>query len=140
MRTLRTLLTGLVAALGFAAAAMPAHPYTQSVLHSFCSSASCADGSGPNQLVKHGSALYGVATTGGSHMSASHSGGVVFKYDLTTSTYSVLYNFCATIHLMVCSDGEAPSGVLVLDGSGNFYGSARQGGSNGAGAIYKLTP
>lgn len=140
MRTLRTLLSGVATALGLAAAAMPAHAYTQSVLHSFCSSASCADGSGPNQLVKHGNALYGVASNGGSHASASHAAGVVFKYDLGTSTYSVLYNFCSTIHLGVCSDGEAPSGVLVLDGSGNIYGTTGLGGnSNNAGTVYKLT-
>ena len=38
------------------------------------------------------------------------------------------------------SDGAGPNSPLVFDGSGNLYGTARQGGLTGNGTIFKLTP
>jgi len=119
----------------------PATASTETVLHNQCSSTGCTDGGGVQaQLIKSGNILYGVGGNGGAHMSGSHSGGVVFQYDLSTSTYTVLYSFCSTIHLMVCTDGESPVGRLVIDTSGNLYGTTSLGGNTGnAGTVFKLT-
>jgi uncharacterized repeat protein (TIGR03803 family) len=37
-------------------------------------------------------------------------------------------------------DGAVPYGGLIADKSGNFYGSATEGGTGGGGTIFKLTP
>ena len=128
----------LALAAGFAFAATPCAAGTETVLHTMCSLASCADGEIPqSQLLKSGTILYGVAAGG------SHGGGVVFQYDLSSSTYSVIYNFCSTHvagHPTVCSDGESPTGRLVIDSSGNLYGTTDLGGNvNDAGKVYKLS-
>ena len=39
-----------------------------------------------------------------------------------------------------CRDGSAPVGNLVMDSTGNFYGTTSQGGKNGVGTIFQLTP
>jgi uncharacterized repeat protein (TIGR03803 family) len=49
-----------------------------------------------------------------------------------TYTESVLYNFGS-----VSGDGAQPN-ALVMDSSGNLYGTTEQGG-NSAGTVYKLT-
>jgi uncharacterized repeat protein (TIGR03803 family) len=81
--------------------------------------------------------LYGTTTEGG------QSGcGVVFKLAPSSSgtwTQSVLYTFGCT------SDGGIPQGGVVLDSSGNLYGTAVTGGSGphcnfGCGVVYELTP
>ncbi len=38
------------------------------------------------------------------------------------------------------TDGATPIGGLVMDSHGNLFGTANKGGSNGFGAVYKLTP
>jgi uncharacterized repeat protein (TIGR03803 family) len=37
-------------------------------------------------------------------------------------------------------DGFDPSGSPILDSEGNLYGTTSQGGSNGAGVLYEVTP
>src|SRR2546423_3114660 len=39
-----------------------------------------------------------------------------------------------------CHDGSAPSGNLVMDSAGNFYGTTAQGGKKGAGTVFQLSP
>ena len=129
----------LLLAVGLACAATPGSASTETVLHTMCSSSGCADGEIPqSQLIKSGNVLYGVAPSGG-----SHNGGVAFQYDLSSSTYSVIYNFCTThvpLHPTICSDGESPTGRLVIDSDGNLYGTTQLGGNaNNAGTVYKLT-
>jgi uncharacterized repeat protein (TIGR03803 family) len=38
------------------------------------------------------------------------------------------------------SDGGSPQGGLILDGKGNLYGTAPQGGSGSTGIVFELTP
>ena len=39
-----------------------------------------------------------------------------------------------------CREGSAPGGNLAMDSAGNFYGTTAQGGKNGVGTIFQLTP
>ncbi|MFZ0226728.1 MAG: choice-of-anchor tandem repeat GloVer-containing protein, partial [Mycobacterium sp.] len=48
-----------------------------------------------------------------------------------------LYNFCS---LSNCADGQEPRAGLVQGTDGNFYGTTFIGGSNGSGAVFKITP
>ncbi len=79
--------------------------------------------------------LYGATAGGGAHQS-----GTVFK--LTQSpdgTWSehVLYSFCS---VNKCGDGSTPTASLIFDASGNLYGTTVQGGANGVGTVFKLSP
>jgi uncharacterized repeat protein (TIGR03803 family) len=75
--------------------------------------------------------LYGASGWGG-----SYDDGFVFK--LTPSqngwTRTDLYDFTGN------SDGSHPTGGLVLDASGNIYGTTFDGGAGGQGTVFKLTP
>jgi hypothetical protein len=118
------------------------------VLYSFCSETNCADGLVPaGGLIWDGSGnLYG--TSAGT--TAVANGGAVFKLmppAAGESTWSpqVLYTFC-TQGNTACPDGSGPSGPLVMDGSGNLYGTTVYGGSGpqgaapGSGTVFELKP
>ncbi len=112
--------------------------WCNTVLYNFCSSSGCADGNEPGDLLAMDSSgnLFGTTSYGGSGGS-SPGAGTVFKLN-TSHTESVLYNFCPTSG---CSDGEIPNGGVILDASGNLYGTTFYGGnSSGDGVIFKLTP
>jgi len=87
--------------------------------------------------------LYGATAYGGmSGCSPRGNGcyglGVIFQLTLNSDgTWSekVLHSFTAG------KDGATPTGPLVLDASGNLYGTTFWGGAhNGNGNVYKLTP
>ncbi len=61
--------------------------------------------------------------------------GTLFKLTRSgdTWTYSVLHTFSG-------ADGEFPVGTLVLDSSGNLYGTTVKGGTYGYGVIWEITP
>jgi uncharacterized repeat protein (TIGR03803 family) len=105
----------------------------ETVLHSFGGSDG-AESFSSLALDKTREVLYGTAYYGGS------SGyGVVFRQDIKTSTYKVLYNFTGP------PDGESPFGALALDPDGNLYGTTSWGGtgdcfSYGCGVVFKLVP
>jgi uncharacterized repeat protein (TIGR03803 family) len=111
---------------------------TYKVLHEFKDS---PDGAGPSAgLVFDGTGnIYGTTTWGG-----ATSGGTVFKLAPNSDgswTESVLYSFCS---LTNCADGSNTSAGLILDASGNLYGTTYEGGSancsTGCGTIFKLAP
>jgi uncharacterized repeat protein (TIGR03803 family) len=77
-------------------------------------------------LVMDGSGnLYGTATQGG-----ASGAGTVFEVAKGSSTVTVLASFNGT-------DGSGPVGGLVLDGSGNLYGTTQSGGI-GDGTVFEL--
>jgi len=54
--------------------------------------------------------------------------------------FETLYSFCSVGGFSVCSDGGVPSGGVVIDKSGNIYGTTTTSGANGkGGVVYKLT-
>lgn len=120
------------------------------VLYSFCAIApDCADGSSPvgSLVMDQSRNLYGTTQFGGNvsppEITMPRAGGdqrppgfgVVFKVT-PAGEETVLYKFCSAPK---CADGVFPTGSLVVDASGNLYGTAG-GGSSGEGVVFELTP
>ena len=81
--------------------------------------------------------LYGTTSGGGDNQCDPGYGcGVV--YQLTPSgsgwTNNTLYEFHDG------SDGGFPEGGVIVDGSGNLYGTSTEGGSGTAGTVFELSP
>ena len=76
--------------------------------------------------------LYGTTIYGGSLENCSAECGTVFKLD-TTGKETVLHSFSGP-------DGKNPVAALILDASGNLYGTTFNGGAHGLGTVFKLTP
>lgn len=113
----------------------PGKAVTESVKYTFCSVAACADGSEAEfPLLRQGNKYYGTAQGGG----ANGSGGVVFRYNSNNGNYAVLYSFCTTTSGPVCTDGKEPAGPLIMDTSGNLYGTTEFGGANDSGTVFEL--
>ena len=102
-----------------------------SVIHTFTGGADGATGSAGRMVLRRGR-LYGAATAGGTYGS-----GVVFELAKTGVgewDFRALYSFQGQ------PDGSFPYGALLFDASGNIYGTTYYGGTNGIGAVYKLSP
>ncbi len=77
----------------------------------------------PNLLLVDNHLIIGTTYSGG-----DLDKGVLFKYDLTTETWSVLHSFGA-------EGGRSPSPTLALQGR-RIYGSTLWGGDSGRGALF----
>jgi len=107
------------------------------ILHNF--TGQHGDGGGPyaGVIVDAIGNLYGTTEMGGSSRCG---GGCGTVYQLTPTSGGkwkehILHRFQARW------DGSSPGvGTLVLDGSGNLYGTAAGGGRTGNGVVFKLTP
>jgi uncharacterized repeat protein (TIGR03803 family) len=85
--------------------------------------------------------LYGVTQAGGS--SVTNEGGTVFELspDGQGSWFeTILYNFCSDYVNFQCLDGALPQAGLVLDSANNLYGTTWEGGANGQGTVFELSP
>jgi uncharacterized repeat protein (TIGR03803 family) len=104
-------------------------PWTETVLYSFGTG---TDGATPIGGVIFDAAgnLYGTTSGGGT------SGyGAIFQLKPGSGwTESILYSFQNT------TDGAYPYAGLVSDAAGNLYGAATDGGANGGGTVFELTP
>jgi uncharacterized repeat protein (TIGR03803 family) len=107
----------------------------ETVLYSFAGGTDGSDPSGGLIKDKKGN-LYGVTFDGGGS-GCSFGCGTVFKLD-TGGNETILYGFQGG------SDGEGPTGQLVMDDPGNLYGTTVQGGNGGCsvglgcGTIFEL--
>jgi uncharacterized repeat protein (TIGR03803 family) len=104
--------------------------YTESVLHSFVGS----DGANPGAplIMDANGNLYGTTVYG-----ATNNNGTVFKLTADGSggyTESTLYSFA------VDTNGGNSQSALIIDKNGNLYGTNFDGGVNGVGTVFKLTP
>ena len=97
------------------------------MLHNF---AGGSDGANPYAGVKVDSAgnLYGTTYRGG-----TANAGVVYKVS-PAGKETLLHTFTGG------SDGGNPFAGVILDSSGNLYGTASTGGTANAGVVYKLDP
>jgi uncharacterized repeat protein (TIGR03803 family) len=71
--------------------------------------------------------LYGTALFGG-----ASGDGTVFEVANGSDTITTLASFNG-------SNGEGPAGGLIMDKSGNLYGTTGTGGANGDGTVFELT-
>ena len=102
------------------------------VLHSFCSQASCADGANPYAGLVLGAngKYYGATYRGG-----TYEGGTIFDLS-TTGTLTTLHSVGAKV-----SGGWEPYGTLYLATDGNFYGTTvTEGAAGEGGTIFNMTP
>lgn len=72
--------------------------------------------------------LYGTTFLGGS----TKNSGNIFKIDLNTESYSIIYTFQGE------SDGKNPAAGVLLGSDGYLYGTTASGGANNAGTVYKI--
>lgn len=107
--------------------------WKEKVLHTFCTG-DCKDGYLPvaGVTIDPVGNLFGTNELGG----PVSQGGTVFK--LSGKTFSTVYNFCT---LAGCADGSIPAAPLIMDETGNLYGTTMQGGpDSGAGTVFQLSP
>ncbi len=114
--------------------------WTETVLHTFCSSGNCADGNYPSStlVIDKSGVLYGT-TAGGPGVGTY---GTVFKLDPATSTLTTLYTFTGQ------GDGSTPVGGVVFGKGGALYGTTEYGGissgtcgsSQSNGTVFRLDP
>lgn len=101
--------------------------YQEKILYNFTGS---PDGSQPYAGLVMDSLgnLYGTTTLGG-----TSNVGTAFELVNSSGTYTekVLFSFAF-------ADGSSPNGSLIIDSSGNLYGTAAVGGSNRAGNVFEL--
>ncbi|MGD0190966.1 MAG: choice-of-anchor tandem repeat GloVer-containing protein [Rhizomicrobium sp.] len=110
----------------------------ESVLYSFCSQPNCSDGSNPvaGLIADSSGNLYGTASQGGS-TACGNGCGVVFKIT-PGGTETVLHAFTG-------GDGQYADSSLIMDSSGNLYGTTATGGGQGncnmgCGVAFKIAP
>jgi uncharacterized repeat protein (TIGR03803 family) len=101
----------------------------ETVLHRFTGK---PDGANPKASLIRDSAgnLYGATEYGGDPCLLLSGCGVVFKLDKAGET--VLYRFKGT------PDAANAIAGLVMDSTGNLYGTTRGGGTSGYGAVFRL--
>ena len=114
--------------------------WSEKVLHHFCSWPDCRDGGGPfaGLILDAAGNLYGTTLGGGSQCGSSGCGTV---YELTPTPRgrwkeTVLHAFDNN-----GKDGVTPgNGALIMDASGNLYGTTEVGGMFHYGTVFRLTP
>ena len=84
-----------------------------------------------NLIMDGGGNIYGVTITGG-----ANGPGTLFKWSQvgTTSTITTLFSFKGQ------KTGTNPSGPLVMDSNGHFFGTTSTGGTKNIGAVFDLAP
>jgi len=106
---------------------------TETILYSFTTS----EGNLPQGLVSDSSGtLYGATAYGGIGTSPpacdTRGCGAVFQFSEGKET--VLYSFAGY------PDGQTPNGKLLVDASGNLYGTTQAGGAFNMGTVFILSP
>ena len=83
--------------------------------------------------------LYGTTLQGG-----SGNRGTIFRIS-TAGAYTLVYSFPSlgefnSAGLAINATGANPRAALMLAADGNYYGTAYQGGTDGYGTVFKMTP
>lgn len=125
--------------------------WTEAVLYNFCQNFdgySCLDGGSPQAgLVSDSNGnLFGTTYYGGGFCGFASAGcGIVFELSPPRESggawqETVLYKFCQTGDNS-CPDGAQPNDTLIVDTTGNFYGTTTLGGTNRVGGtVFELSP
>jgi uncharacterized repeat protein (TIGR03803 family) len=111
--------------------------WIEKVLYSFTGG---NDGAGPYSSVTLDSAghLYGTTISGGGSGCNGYGCGTVYKLTPSGSgwTETVIYRFSDAMPL----NGINPLGGVVVDGSGNLFGTTAADGANQGGTVFELSP
>jgi uncharacterized repeat protein (TIGR03803 family) len=118
-----------------------------SVIYSFCSKAGCADSSTPSGRLTYTGAESGALWDGVSPIFGTANGlgngidmGAVFELDFTPGKSKpkekIIYAFCQKDES--CPDGYEPFAGVVMDASGNLYGTTLYGGTKSQGTVFEL--
>jgi uncharacterized repeat protein (TIGR03803 family) len=76
--------------------------------------------------------LYG--TTNGASFGSNPDRGIIYRYDLSTSTYTTLHVFAGGV------GGNDPEAGLLQAVDGRLYGTTTRGGSGGSGTLFRYDP
>jgi len=114
---------------------------TLTPLYSFCSQPNCADGGRPvaGLVLATNGDLYGTTEWGGA--TNGNDSGTIFKYALSTGTFTSIYDFCTSTN---CGNGTMPTAGLMQASNGDLYGTTSEGGSFGPpepgnGTVFQIT-
>lgn len=116
--------------------------WTETILYSFCSATSCADGLAPYAGLTFDTSgnLYGTTVYGGAYTSACYGYGCGTVFELSPGTNgawteTVLHSFAD-----VGKGGSNPQASLIFDALGNLYSTTYGGGTSGYGTVFRLAP
>jgi uncharacterized repeat protein (TIGR03803 family) len=106
-------------------------PATFVSLHSFTAIGSDGSNPGSGMIINSSGDIFGTTQNGG-----THSKGTVFEITPSQGVYTLttIYNFTGG------DDGGGPLAGLVMDASGDLFGTTGGDGANGDGVVYELTP
>src|SRR5271165_6010457 len=115
--------------------------WTEAVLYDFCSQSGCTDGADPKAglVIGQSGELYGTAAGG------TYGGGVIYKLTPSSGGWNeaVIHSFQYSYYRHPAPGGSNPYAGLILDASGNLYGTTAEGGANcsgwSCGVVYELT-
>jgi uncharacterized repeat protein (TIGR03803 family) len=110
--------------------------YSENMLYSFTGSGGEGEGPSAGLVMDSSGNLYGTTSEGGGSSVCNLGGcGTVFELVKTGGTYTekVLHSFTGS-----GGDGLHPVGALVMDSSGNLYGTTSGGGATGYGTVFEL--
>jgi uncharacterized repeat protein (TIGR03803 family) len=81
--------------------------------------------------------FFGTASSGGTNCSTNGTCGTVFKMT-PDGTVTTVYNFCINAN---CTDGDTPTGTLILAKNGDFYSTTSLGGIDPTdfGTVFRMT-
>ena len=120
--------------------------WTENTLHNFWFSTAMAELVNPDAGLIFDAAgnLYGTTAGGGDHPCFGYGVGCGTVFEMTPNgsggwTEKTLHNFGNGL------DGIHPGSGVVIDGAGNLYGPAQQGGvymcqGHGCGTVFEVTP
>jgi uncharacterized repeat protein (TIGR03803 family) len=112
--------------------------WTEKILYNFCSAQNCEDGANPqgSLLVDSKGNLYGTTASGG-----ANGFGALFRLSYhgadNSWTETVLHSFNFTND---GTEGYYPLSGVIMDASGNLYGTTQWGGTYNSGTVYRLKP
>ncbi len=106
----------------------------ETIVYNFCPKTPCTKGAYPGGVIpgKNGS-MYGITFAGGNYSCEITGCGTVFKIN-HDGDLTLLHAFGGGD-----GDGQNPNPGLVLDESGNVYGTTMWGGADGRGVVFKMT-
>jgi len=119
-----------------------------SVIYAFCSKDNCADSAEPTGPLVYAGSDTGALWDGVSPLYGTTNGlgngidmGAVYELDFTAGKpkpkEKLIYAFCQQDQ--TCSDGYAPFAGVIMDSSGNLYGTTVYGGAKSQGTVFELT-